>query len=60
MTAQELYRDVLLQEAKRIREFISKNKLELGTNKLIITANVLEERAEQLLNEITSNGTPLS
>jgi len=60
MTAQELYRDVLLQEAKRIREFISQNKLELGTNKLIITANVLEERAEKLLNEITSNGTPLS
>ena len=60
MTAQELYRDVLLQEAKRIRKFISQNKLELGTNNLIITAKVLEERAEQLLNEITSNGTPLS
>ncbi len=59
MTAQELYRDVLLQEAKRIRKFISQNKLELGTNNLIITAKVLEERAEQLLNEITSNGTPL-
>ena len=59
MTAQELYRDVLLQEAKRIRKFISQNKLELGTNNLIITAKVLEERAEQLLNEITSNGTTL-
>ena len=59
MTEQKLYSEVLLQEAKRIRKFISQNKLELGTNNLIITAKVLEERAEQLLNEITSNGTPL-
>ena len=60
MTEQKLYSEVLLQEAKRIRKFISENKSEIGATHLKTTANILEERAEQLLNEIISNGTPLS
>ena len=60
MTKQKLYSEVLLQEAKRIRKFISENESEIGATHLKTTANILEVRAKQLLNNLSSNGTPLS
>jgi len=60
MTEQKQYSEVLLQEAKRIRDFIRLNESEIGATHLKITANILEVRAKQLLNNLSSNGTPLS